>query len=112
MRSLEPGSASCLLLPLASSSGLPAADRAHQLVIGHVGMAAIRFTSYSNGSGRVSSKSFRSNRVVRSGEADTPESVGGHHHLAYLRSVAASPAGPAPITTISLRLFTQNRQKA
>jgi len=36
-------------------------------------LAAIRFTSYSNGPGRVSSKSFRSNSSRRSGEANTPK---------------------------------------
>ena len=38
-----------------------------------VKLAAIRFTSYSNGPGRVSSKSFRSNSSLRSGEANTPK---------------------------------------
>ena len=38
-----------------------------------VKLAAIRFTSYSNGPGRVSSKSFRSNSSFRSGEANTPK---------------------------------------
>ena len=38
-----------------------------------VKLAAIRFTSYSNGPGRVSSKSFRSNSSRRSGEANTPK---------------------------------------
>jgi hypothetical protein len=36
-------------------------------------LAAIRFTSYSNGPGRVSSKSFRSNIRRRSGEANMPK---------------------------------------
>ena len=36
-------------------------------------LAAIRFTSYSNGPGSVSSKSFRSNSSLRSGEANTPK---------------------------------------
>jgi hypothetical protein len=36
-------------------------------------LAATRFTSYSNGSGSVSSKSFTSNSRTRSGEADSPE---------------------------------------
>ena len=38
-----------------------------------VKLAAMRFTSYSNGPGSVSSKSFRSNSSVRSGEANTPK---------------------------------------
>jgi hypothetical protein len=38
-----------------------------------VKLAAIRFTSYSNGPGRVSSKSFRSNSSRRSGEAKAPK---------------------------------------
>ena len=38
-----------------------------------VKLAAMRFTSYSNGPGRVSSKSFRSNSSCRSGEANTPK---------------------------------------
>src|SRR5215212_7196517 len=38
-----------------------------------VKLAAIRFTSYSNGPGRVSSKSFTSNSSRRSGEANTPK---------------------------------------
>ena len=38
-----------------------------------VKLAAIRFTSYSNGPGSVSSKSLRSNSSRRSGEANTPK---------------------------------------
>jgi len=38
-----------------------------------VKLAAIRLTSYSNGPGSVSSKSFRSNSNSRSGEANTPK---------------------------------------
>ena len=38
-----------------------------------VKLAAIRFTSYSKGPGRVSSKSFRPNSSVRSGEAKPPK---------------------------------------
>ena len=38
-----------------------------------VKLAAIRLTSYSNGPGSVSSKSFRSNNKFRSGEAKTPK---------------------------------------
>ena len=38
-----------------------------------VKLAAIRFTSYSNGPGSVSSKSFRSNSKIRSGEASRPK---------------------------------------
>ena len=38
-----------------------------------VKLAAIRFTSYSKGPGRVSSKSFRSNTSVRSGDPYTPK---------------------------------------
>ena len=38
-----------------------------------VKLAAMRLTSYSNGPGRVSSKSFRSNSRARSGEANTPK---------------------------------------
>jgi hypothetical protein len=36
-------------------------------------LVAIRFTSYSNGPGSVSSKSLRSNTNARSGEANTPK---------------------------------------
>ena len=38
-----------------------------------VKLAAIRFTSYSNGPGSVSSKSLRSNTNARSGEANIPK---------------------------------------
>ena len=38
-----------------------------------VKLAAMRFTSYSNGPGSVSSKSFRSNTSLLSGEANTPK---------------------------------------
>jgi len=38
-----------------------------------VKLAARRFTSYSNGPGSVSSKSFRSKISVRSGDANTPK---------------------------------------
>ena len=38
-----------------------------------VKLAAIRFTSYSNGPGSVSSKSFTSNSKIRSGEANRPK---------------------------------------
>jgi hypothetical protein len=38
-----------------------------------VKLAAIRFTSYSNGPGRVSSKSFKSKSSFRSGEANMPK---------------------------------------
>ena len=38
-----------------------------------VKLAAMRFTSYSKGPGSVSSKSFRSNNRVRSGEANPPK---------------------------------------
>ena len=38
-----------------------------------VKLAVIRFTSYSNGPGSVSSKSFRSNSSRRSGEANAPK---------------------------------------
>jgi len=38
-----------------------------------VKLAAIRFTSYSNGPGSVSSKSFRSNISCRSGDANSPK---------------------------------------
>ena len=38
-----------------------------------VKLAAMRSTSYSNGPGSVSSKSFRSNIIVRSGDAKTPK---------------------------------------
>ena len=36
-------------------------------------LAAIRFTSHSNGPGSVSSKSLRSNTSLRSGEPNTPK---------------------------------------
>ncbi len=38
-----------------------------------VKLAAMRFTSYSKGPGSVSSKSFRSNNKVRSGDANPPK---------------------------------------
>ena len=38
-----------------------------------VKLADIRFRSYSNGPGSVSSKSFRSNSSCRSGDANTPK---------------------------------------
>ena len=38
-----------------------------------VKLAARRFTSYSNGPGKVSSKSFRSNTKARSGDANPPK---------------------------------------
>jgi len=38
-----------------------------------VKLAAMRFTSYSNGPGNVSSKSFRPNNKRRSGEANAPK---------------------------------------
>ncbi len=38
-----------------------------------VKLADMRFTSYSNGPGSVSSKSFRSNSSARSGDAKTPK---------------------------------------
>ena len=51
-------------------------------------LAAIRFTSYSNGPGSVSSKSFRSNTSRRSGEANTPK----FDRWASPHSCASSPA--------------------
>ena len=68
-----------------------------------VKLAAIRFTSYSNGPGSVSSKSFRSNSSVRSGDANTPkfERCASPHSWTFnpavgvsLRSVAMIFAAP------------------
>ena len=53
-----------------------------------VKLAAIRFTSYSNGPGSVSSKSFRSNSRTRSGEANAPK----FDRCASPHSWASSPA--------------------
>src|SRR5204863_7397313 len=51
-----------------------ASDRENPLLrAAIVKLAAIRFTSYSNGPGSVSSKSFKSNSSFRSGEANTPK---------------------------------------
>ena len=54
-----------------------------------VKLAAIRFTSYSNGPGRVSSKLFRSNSSFRSGEANTPKLTDAH------RRTTERPAPPS-----------------
>jgi hypothetical protein len=59
-----------------------------------VKLAAIRFTSYSKGPGRVSSKSFRSNSSLRSEEANAPK----FDRWASPHSWASSPA-----TGVSLR---------
>jgi hypothetical protein len=59
-----------------------------------VKLAAIRFTSYSNGPGSVSSKSFRSNSSRRSGDANAPK----FDRCASPHSWASSPA-----TGVSLR---------
>ena len=59
-----------------------------------VKLAAIRFTSYSNGPGRVSSKSFRSNSSFRSGEANTPK---------FDRCASPHNWTPSPAVGVSLR---------
>ena len=51
-------------------------------------LAAIRFTSHSNGPGSVSSKSFTSNSSTRSGEANAPK----FDRCASPHSWASSPA--------------------
>ena len=56
----------------------PVATRASSLLkpllrAATVKLAAIRLTSYSNGPGSVSSKSFKSNSSSRSGDAKTPK---------------------------------------
>ena len=53
-----------------------------------VKLAAIRLTSHSNGPGRVSSKSLRSNTSLRSGEANAPK----FDRCASPQSWASSPA--------------------
>ena len=53
-----------------------------------VKLAAMRFTSYSNGPGSVSSKSFTSNSSCRSGEANAPK----FDRWASPQSCASSPA--------------------
>ena len=53
-----------------------------------VKLAAIRFTSYSNGPGSVSSKSFTSNSRIRRGEANRPK----FDRWASPHSWASSPA--------------------
>ena len=65
-------------LPIGRAPTSAVAARASDLVkpllrAAIVKLAAMRFTSYSNGPGRVSSKSFRSNTSVRSGDAKTPK---------------------------------------
>ena len=62
-----------------------------------VKLAAIRFTSYSNGPGSVSSKSFRSNTSRRSGEANTPklDRWASPHSWTVSPAVGVS-AGPRP----------------
>ena len=60
-----------------------------------VKLAAIRFTSYSNGPGSVSSKSFRSNSRMRSGEANSAE-------VRQVR-VAAQLGLAGPATGVSFR---------
>ncbi len=53
-----------------------------------VKLAAMRFTSYSKGPGRVSSKSLRSNTSSRSGDANTPK----FERCASPHSCTSSPA--------------------
>ena len=68
-----------------------------------VKLAAIRFTSYSKGPGRVSSKSLRSKSRVRSGDANAPkfDRWASPHNWTFrpavgvsLRSAAMMPAAP------------------
>ena len=63
-------------------------------------LAAIRFTSYSNGPGSVSSKSFRSNTSRRSGEANTPK----FDRWASPHSCASSPAAGVPARSAAMTL--------
>jgi hypothetical protein len=65
-----------------------------------VKLAAIRFTSYSNGPGRVSSKSLRSNSSRRSGEANKPK----FDRCASPQSWAARPAVGVPSRSAAMIL--------
>ncbi len=63
-----------------------------------VKLAAIRFTSYSNGPGRVSSKSFRSNTNRRSGDANTPK----FDRCASPHSWLVNPAVGVPARSVAM----------
>jgi hypothetical protein len=65
-----------------------------------VKLAAIRFTSYSNGPARVSSKSFRSNSRSRSGEANSPK----FDRWASPQSWTSSPAVGVPARSAAMTL--------
>jgi hypothetical protein len=65
-----------------------------------VKLAAIRFTSYSNGPGRVSSKSFTSNSSSRSGEANAPK----FDRCASPHSCTFRPAVGVPVRSAAMIL--------
>jgi hypothetical protein len=65
-----------------------------------VKLAAIRFTSYSNGPGRVSSKSFTSNSNRRSGEANAPK----FDRCASPHSCTSRPAVGVPCRSAAMTL--------
>ena len=65
-----------------------------------VKLAAIRFTSYSNGPGRVSSKSLTSNISLRSGEANAPK----FDRCASPHSCASSPAVGVALRSAAMTL--------
>ena len=63
-------------------------------------LAAIRFTSYSNGPGSVSSKSFTSNSKTRPGEANAPK----FDRCASPHSWASRPATGVPARSAAMTL--------
>jgi hypothetical protein len=63
-------------------------------------LADIRFTSNSNGPGSVSSKSFRSNSNVRSGDANAPKL----DRCASSHSWASSPAAGVSLRSAAMIL--------
>ena len=63
-----------------------------------VKLAAMRFTSYSNGPGSVSSKSFTSNSSCRSGEANAPK----FDRCASPQSCASNPAVGVPFRSAAM----------
>jgi hypothetical protein len=65
-----------------------------------VKLVAIRFTSYSNGPGRVSSKSFTSNSSRRSGEANAPK----FDRCASPHSCTCRPAVGVPARSAAMML--------
>ena len=71
-----------------------------------VKLAAIRLTSYSKGPGNVSSKSFRSKRSVRSGDANPPK----FGRCASPRSWTFSPAVGVSFRSVAMILATPGRR--